>query len=90
MLVNKLGLVLRDKRYICADNNLKNKEENLQGLLLDKPVLYFGDSEVDYLVSKNNGFDFVFVYGASNIIDWRSKMKEWRVIKSISDFSNES
>ena len=68
----------------------KNKEENLQGLLLDKPVLYFGDSEVDYLVSKNNGFDFVFVYGASNIIDWRSKMKEWRVIKSISDFSNES
>ena len=26
MLVNKLGLVLRDKRYICADNNLKNKK----------------------------------------------------------------
>jgi phosphoglycolate phosphatase-like HAD superfamily hydrolase len=68
----------------------KNKEENLQGLSLDKPVLYFGDSEVDYLVSKNNGFDFVFVYGASNIADWRNKVKEWQVVKSISDFSNES
>ena len=68
----------------------KNKEENLQGLSLDKPVLYFGDSEIDYLVSKNNGFDFVFVYGASNISDWRNKVKEWQVVKSISDFSNES
>jgi phosphoglycolate phosphatase-like HAD superfamily hydrolase len=67
----------------------KNKEENLQGLSLDKPVLYFGDSEVDYLVSKNNDFDFVFVYGASNISDWRKKSKEWQVIKSISDFNNE-
>jgi len=26
ILVNKLGLVLRDKRYICTDNNLKNKK----------------------------------------------------------------
>ena len=68
----------------------KNKEENLQGLSLKKPVLYFGDSEVDYLVAKNNGFDFVFVYGASNIADWRNKVKEWQVVKSISDFNNES
>ena len=66
----------------------KNKEENLQGLLLGKPVLYFGDSEVDYLVSKNNGFDFVFVYGTSNIKDWRSKVKGWQVVETISDFNN--
>jgi len=68
----------------------KNKEENLQGLSLDKPVLYFGDSEVDYLVSKNNGFDFVFVYGASNILDWKNKVKEWQVVEAIIDFSNEN
>ena len=47
----------------------KNKEENLQGLILESPVLYFGDSQVDYEVAKNNSFDFVFVYGASNILD---------------------
>jgi phosphoglycolate phosphatase-like HAD superfamily hydrolase len=67
----------------------KNKEENLQGLSLKEPVLYFGDSEVDYLVSKNNNFDFVFVYGASNIIEWENKVTEWQVVKSISDFKNE-
>jgi len=67
----------------------KNKEENLQGLSLKEPVLYFGDSEVDYLVSKNNNFDFVFVYGASNIIEWENKATEWQVVKSISDFNNE-
>ena len=67
----------------------KNKEENLQGLSLERPVLYFGDSEVDYLVSKKNDFDFVFVYGASNIVDWKNKAKGWQVIKSINNFSNE-
>jgi phosphoglycolate phosphatase-like HAD superfamily hydrolase len=66
----------------------KNKEENLQGLILESPVLYFGDSQVDYEVAKNNSFDFVFVYGASNILDWRSKVKEWQIDMFINDFSN--
>lgn len=76
------------KHFIGVYGGPKNKEENLQGLSLDKPVLYFGDSEVDYLVSKNNDFDFVFVYGSSNITDWRNKVKEWQVVEFISDFSN--
>ena len=66
----------------------KNKEENLQGLILESPVLYFGDSQVDYEVAKNNSFYFVFVYGASNILDWRSKVKEWQIDMFINDFSN--
>jgi phosphoglycolate phosphatase-like HAD superfamily hydrolase len=66
-----------------------NKEENLQKLILARPVLYFGDSEVDYLVSKNNRFDFVFVYGASNMNDWTNKIKEWQIINSISNFIDE-
>jgi phosphoglycolate phosphatase-like HAD superfamily hydrolase len=65
----------------------KNKEENLQKLSLKYPVLYFGDSEIDYIVSKNNRFDFVFVYGASNIADWRSKTKDWEMVQSISNFN---
>jgi phosphoglycolate phosphatase-like HAD superfamily hydrolase len=68
----------------------KNKEENLKGLVLEEPVLYFGDSEVDYLISKKNGFDFVFVYGASSIVDWKNKVKDWQLVTSISDFNNES
>jgi len=66
-----------------------NKEENLQKLILARPVLYFGDSEVDYLVSKNNRFDFIFVYGASNMNDWANKIREWQIIKSINNFSDE-
>jgi len=68
----------------------KNKQENLSMLSIKKPVLYFGDSEVDYVVSKNNGFDFIFVYGASNIENWRAKVNDWKVVKSIRDFRNES
>lgn len=66
----------------------KNKDENLQGLCLVKPVLYFGDSEVDYSISQSNNFDFVFVYGASNILDWKSETRNWNLVKSINDFSN--
>lgn len=67
----------------------KNKEENLKGIKLEKPVLYFGDSKVDYLVSKKNNFDFVFVFGASNVENWEIKVKEWKVLKVIRDFANE-
>ncbi len=68
----------------------KNKEENLQSMSLVHPVLYFGDSEVDYLVAKRNSFDFVFVYGASNIENWRVKVNDWEVVMSIKDFIGES
>ena len=75
-LLEDRGLV---KNFIGVYGGPKNKEANLQGLLLKNPVLYIGDSEVDYLVSKNNGFDFVFVYGASNIKDWKNKATEWNI-----------
>ncbi len=64
----------------------KNKEENLQELSLNKPVLYFGDSEVDYLVSKKYNFDFIFVYGYSSIVNWKMKVNSWDLVKSIKDF----
>ncbi len=66
-----------------------NKEDNLKNVILEKPVLYFGDSEVDHLLAKKNDFDFVFVYGASNVINWKLKVKEWKTIKVIRDFINE-
>lgn len=80
---------LSDK-FIGVYGGPKNKEENLKGLILEEPVLYFGDSEVDYVISKKNGFDFVFVYGASSIMNWRDKVKEWKLLKAIRDFTNES
>jgi phosphoglycolate phosphatase-like HAD superfamily hydrolase len=84
-LLKKKGL---DNYFNGVYGGPKNKEDNLNELSLNKPVLYFGDSEVDYLVSKNNGFDFVFVYGASNIVDWENKVMNWQLVKSVSNFNN--
>jgi len=64
----------------------KSKTENLRNVSLKYPVLYFGDSETDYLVSRDNNFDFIFVYGASNIENWENRAKQWRLVDSIKNF----
>jgi len=65
-----------------------SKEENLKQVSLQNPVLYFGDSEVDYNVSTSNNFDFVFVYGATNIYNWAGVVAAWKHIASIKDFND--
>lgn len=64
----------------------KNKEQNLEHIKLEKPVLYFGDSKVDYAVSKEHHFDFVFVYGASSIKNWQKETKNWDISRIIKNF----
>jgi len=66
----------------------KNKTENLATVAIKRPVLYFGDSKVDYQVAMENNFDFVFVYGASNIEDWQSEAEQWQVSGVIENFEN--
>jgi hypothetical protein len=66
-----------------------NKYENLQVLSLKPPVLYFGDCEVDYLVAKQNNYDFIFVYGACGVTNWEDKVKHWKLVKTIKNFVNE-
>ena len=66
----------------------KNKTENLATVALKRPVLYFGDSRVDYQVAMDNDFDFVFVYGASNIENWQDQAKQWQVSGVIENFEN--
>ena len=36
-----------------------------------QPVIFIGDSLYDYLVSKKFGFDFIFMYGYSEFLDWK-------------------
>ena len=64
----------------------KNKEQNLEHKKNKKPVLYFGDSKVDYAVSKEHHFDFVFVYGASSIKNWQDETKNWDISRIIKNF----
>jgi len=63
----------------------KTKEENLQSLYLPGPVIYFGDSEVDYSISVKNNFDFVFVYGASSNSKLCDKFSK-KQVQCIKDF----
>ena len=65
------------------------KEENLQRMGLVKPALFFGDSLVDYDTARTKGLDFVFVYGASNVLDWQSKIDQSVPVAVIKDFQAE-
>jgi phosphoglycolate phosphatase-like HAD superfamily hydrolase len=66
----------------------KNKQENLSMVNLERPVLYFGDSEVDYKIANENNFDFIFVYGATNLKDWGKKISSWNIVGSIENFED--
>lgn len=65
------------------------KEVNLEKMKLERPVLYFGDSAVDFDIAKANGFDFVFVYGESNISNWQEKTKSWDIVSAIKNFEDD-
>lgn len=48
-----------------------NKSQNLEAASFEYPVLYFGDSKVDYETAKKFNFDFVFMYGYTQFSEWR-------------------
>ena len=37
-----------------------------------RPSIFFGDSRYDYEAASRAGLDFVFVYGWTDVVDWRS------------------
>ena len=39
-------------------------------------VIFYGDSVLDYSVAKQNNFDFVFIYGVTEVKDWQNKMTD--------------
>lgn len=49
----------------------KSKEENLNDIKLDKPILYIGDSIVDYETSKKINADFIFMHGYTGFENWQ-------------------
>lgn len=55
-----------------------NKSENFQKLInsgIEFPILYFGDSELDFLTAELFGCDFVYVYSKS---DWAEGLEVCR------------
>jgi len=65
----------------------KTKHENIKKNFIQSPVLYFGDSFIDYKIAIDNNFDFVFVSGYTNFKDWQNTISTSNIIMEISDFS---
>lgn len=53
-----------------------NKSQNLEVAHYEQPVLYFGDSKVDFETAQKFNFDFVFVYGYTQFTEWKEFFKD--------------
>lgn len=58
--------------YGSPRNKYKIFEDLLMENKLRKPVLFLGDSKLDYEVSKSFGFDFIFISGWTEFSNWKS------------------
>jgi len=57
----------------------EDKYSNILNINLDEPTIFFGDSFVDYKLSLDKNIDFCFIYGYSNITNFKDKIKEWQI-----------
>ena len=64
-----------------------NKNQNLKIIKPLNPVIFFGDSEHDFLVSKEHNFDFIFVSDYTSLKNWKNVIKKWIILKEIKNFN---
>ena len=66
----------------------KTKEEILQNMTLNHPIIFFGDSEYDYRVSKQFGCDFVFLSSLTEFEGYEKffEDKNVAIYKTFSEF----
>ncbi len=64
-----------------------NKTENLKQIEIEYPVLYIGDSSVDYETALKFDFDFVFMYGYTQMKNWKNffETKEILLVKNLEE-----
>jgi len=81
-----------DKYFYEIYGSPSNKSVNLKKILrnkkIKKPFLYLGDSKEDYLFSKKNNIDFIFVYHWTNLVNWKkfcldNKIRYIKELKSL-------
>lgn len=82
--------IMRRKKIISFFKKIKggpkNKEENISSLKLIGETLFIGDSKKDYEVSVLNNFDFIFMHGYTQFIEWKNYFKNKNKINFIKDF----
>lgn len=61
----------------------KTKIQNIQKVQLEDPVLYIGDSIVDFDTATTIGADFLFMYGYTSHQNWKSVFKKKKILGTI-------
>ena len=94
----ELKYVFKKKKLIKYFHGIygspKDKETIIKKFFLDKisinKSLFIGDSELDYIVSKKFGIDFIFKYQWTEFHQWRKfvKLNKINSIKNFKDFIN--
>jgi phosphoglycolate phosphatase-like HAD superfamily hydrolase len=63
------------------------KDENLKTVSFDYPVIYFGDSQIDYETAQKFNFDFVFMFQYTQMKDWRNYFSGKQILLTIKNFT---
>ena len=88
---NEINILLKHKgilsRFALIMGGPKTKHENLQTHSLTGNTLYIGDSKIDYEVSVDFQFDFIFMYAYSKFLGWHSFFKDKNDVVIIKDFT---
>ena len=79
-----------DKYFKGIYGSPKNKQEIFNLILtigIEDPILFIGDSKYDYMISKENKLDFLYVYGWSmkKDLEFFSKTNRIPKIKSLDE-----
>lgn len=69
--LNKKNIVDYFDAIFCGP---KTKEQNLKNINIAYPALFIGDSVHDYEVAKKFNLDFIFMYGATQVFNWKEIM----------------
>ncbi|MDX2128609.1 MAG: hypothetical protein SFU91_06195 [Chloroherpetonaceae bacterium] len=81
--------IFRQFNEICGGPN--SKYDHLDRLNLKGPTLYIGDSKLDYEVANHFNFNFLFMFGYTQVKDWKSYVTEKNItyFQDWTEFPNE-
>ena len=87
-ILNKRHLAqMFDGIYGAPDTKDEILARQIKAGAINKPSIFLGDSRYDNDASRRAGFDFVFIYGWTDLADWQSFVAESKIVavKSIAD-----
>jgi phosphoglycolate phosphatase-like HAD superfamily hydrolase len=76
-----------NKYFMYIFGGPSTKEQNINGIVIDEPILYIGDSIVDYETAMKINAQFVFMSDYTSFENWNSFFKTKEYIYIINNFT---